>query len=53
MHDVTDRYFVGRGTEIRLREAVIPAMYTTNADIARQDCLCYFMERLAPLHSDA
>lgn len=53
MHDVTDRYFVGRGTEIRLREAVIPAMYTTNADIARQDCLCYFMERLAPLHSNA
>ena len=52
MHDVTQRYFEVRGTEIRLRETVIPAMYTTNPDIARQDCLCYFMERLAPLHSD-
>ena len=51
-HDLTPRYFVAQGLEIRLREAVVPAMYTTNPDIARQDCLCYFMERLPPLHSD-
>jgi succinylglutamate desuccinylase len=51
-HDLTQRYFVASGPEIRLREAVVLAMYTTNPDIARQDCLCYFMERIAPLHSD-
>jgi hypothetical protein len=51
MHDVTERYFAYQGNDIVLREAVIPAMYTTNPDIARQDCLCYFMERLTPLHS--
>lgn len=46
MHDVTERYFTRHGSEIVLRESVIPAMYTTNPVIARQDCLCYFMERI-------
>lgn len=51
MHDVTDRYFATEGNAIVLRQDVIPAMYTTNPDIVRQDCLCYFMERLGSLPS--
>jgi hypothetical protein len=29
-----------------LKQAVTPSMYTTDPIVVRQDCLCYFMERL-------
>ena len=45
--DVTEDYFERDGEDILLREAVVPAMYTTDSYVVRQDCLCYFMERLA------
>jgi hypothetical protein len=44
--DVTDRYFQQRGRDIVLKDDVVPAMYTTDPFVVRQDCLCYFMERL-------
>ncbi len=34
-------------TEIRLKRAVVPSMFTTNEHIVHQDCLGYFMERFA------
>ncbi len=47
MHqDVTDQYLVHRDGEIELRRPVIPAMYTTDPLVVRQDCLCYFMETM-------
>ena len=45
--DVTDRYFEHDGEAILLKESVVPAMYTTDPYVVRQDCLCYFMERMA------
>jgi hypothetical protein len=45
--DVTDRYFEHDGDAILLKENVVPAMYTTDPYVVRQDCLCYFMERMA------
>lgn len=45
-HDVTDHYFETVGGKLRLRRRSIPAMFTLDARIARQDCLCYLMERL-------
>jgi hypothetical protein len=44
--DVTDRYFEVREGRILLRQAVVPAMYTLDPLVIRQDCLCYFMEQL-------
>jgi len=44
--EVTHRYFETRSGRILLKVPVVPAMYTTNVDAARQDCLCYFMERI-------
>jgi hypothetical protein len=44
--DVTDRYFEHDGEAILLKEDVVPAMYTTDPYVVRQDCLCYFMERM-------
>ncbi|MEM8768295.1 MAG: succinylglutamate desuccinylase/aspartoacylase family protein [Pseudomonadota bacterium] len=45
--DVTSSYFEHDGRDILLKESVVPAMYTTDSYVVRQDCLCYFMERLA------
>ena len=45
--DVTSTYFERRGDAIVLRQNVVPAMYTTDPYVVRQDCLCYFMERMA------
>ena len=42
--DVTDRYFALEGQDIVLKHAVVPAMYTTDPYVIRQDCLCYFMQ---------
>lgn len=44
--DVTDRYFEHDGEAILLKQNVVPAMYTTDPYVVRQDCLCYFMERM-------
>ena len=37
----------GDGEAILLKADVVPAMYTTDPYVVRQDCLCYFMERMA------
>ena len=41
---VTGRFFEVCGGRIALRHPVVPAMYTTDPNVVRQDCLCYFME---------
>lgn len=43
--DVAQDYFVTSGGELRLRTRAVPAMFTTDPRIVRQDCLCYLMER--------
>ncbi|MDE0062442.1 MAG: succinylglutamate desuccinylase/aspartoacylase family protein [Gammaproteobacteria bacterium] len=42
--NVTNRFFEVRGGRIALRHPTVPAMYTTDPNVVRQDCLCYFME---------
>ncbi len=37
--------------KVRLLKEVTPAMFTRNCEIVRQDCLCYFMERLNGKHT--
>jgi len=44
--DVTDEYFEHTGVNVVLKRAIVPAMYTTDPYVVRQDCLCYFMQRL-------
>ena len=44
--DLTDFYFEICDAEVRLRQPVYLSMYTRDIDIARQDCLCYFMSPL-------
>lgn len=43
---VTDAYLRRCGTGTFLARDVMLSMYTSDADIARQDCLCYFMTPL-------
>lgn len=43
--DVTERFLNTENGEIRTGTPVIPSMLTLNAQVIRQDCLCYFMER--------
>lgn len=45
--DVTDRFFEVTGGHVVLKRPVVPAMYTTDPNVVRQDCLCYFMEPLS------
>jgi hypothetical protein len=45
--DVTGAYFEKDGETIVLKDSVVPAMYTTDPYVIRQDCLCYFMEQMA------
>lgn len=45
--DVSDDYFDYEEQIIRLKRPVVLAMYTTSEAAIRQDCLCYFMERLS------
>lgn len=49
--NVADEYFVFDDNEIRLARRVMPSMLTLNEVIIRQDCLCYFMERLPIDHN--
>jgi succinylglutamate desuccinylase len=44
--ETAGRYFESDGRYLRLRRSVIPAMYTTDPVVVRQDCLCYFMTRM-------
>ena len=46
--DVTGDFFDLVDGSVRLTRAVTPAMYTTDPLVVRQDCLCYFMEPMAP-----
>ncbi len=43
---VTGDYFGVEAGRILLKRSVIPAMYTTDREMIRQDCLCYFMEQM-------
>jgi hypothetical protein len=47
-HDVlvTDQFFRVDGGVLLLTQSVIPAMFTTDEEVVRQDCLCYLMEEL-------
>lgn len=47
-NDVSARFFRVENDVVRTRRCVMPAMLTLDARIVHQDCLCYFMERLAP-----
>ena len=44
--DVAEEYFVTSGGKLRLRKQAVPAMFTVEPRIVRQDCLCYLMERI-------
>lgn len=44
--DLTDQFFRRDGDELRLARDIVPAMITRDIDIIRDDCLCYFMERI-------
>ena len=44
--EATERFFDFQDNCIRLKTSVVPAMYTTDPNVVRQDCLCYFMEPL-------
>jgi hypothetical protein len=44
--DVTEQFFGRDGEDIVLVRDVVPAMYTTDPMVVRQDCLCYFMTRM-------
>jgi len=44
--DIGRRFLTVADNRICTTAAVIPSMLTLNADIIRQDCLCYFMERI-------
>ncbi|HIB83520.1 MAG TPA: peptidase M14 [Chromatiales bacterium] len=43
--DLSSEYFYVEDGQLRLRRPVMPSMLTLNAQIIRQDCLCYLMER--------
>ena len=45
---IDQQYVEVRDGELRLKRSVMPSMLTTDARVIRQDCLCYFMERLSP-----
>ena len=44
--DVAEHYFETNGGKLRLRKQAVPAMFTVEPGIVRQDCLGYLMERL-------
>lgn len=44
--DVTTQYLEEIHGDISLVRSVIPAMYTTDREVIRQDCLCYLMEEI-------
>ena len=44
--DISERFFKISNGELRTIQSVMPSMLTLNEDVIRQDCLCYFMERM-------
>lgn len=44
--NVADQYFDFSNNEILLTRRIMPSMFTLNEVVIRQDCLCYFMERV-------
>jgi len=44
--EVNERYFSFDNNEICTRTAIMPSMLSLDAQVIRQDCLCYLMERL-------
>ena len=44
--DRGEHYFSVEDGLLKLRQAVMPSMFTLNEKVIRQDCLCYLMERL-------
>lgn len=44
--DVAELYFERLDDDIILKRPVMPSMLTLDERVIRQDCLCYFMERL-------
>jgi succinylglutamate desuccinylase len=44
--DVAERFFVRDNGGLKTRLPLMPSMLTLNAEVIRQDCLCYLMERL-------
>lgn len=53
LQDATDAFFAVRDRRIVLNTSAIPAMYSTDVRVVRQDCLCYFMAPLHPAAQDA
>lgn len=45
--DVADAWFRRSGDEVRFARRVVPAMFSPDARILRQDVVCYLMERLS------
>jgi succinylglutamate desuccinylase len=45
---VAAEFLERKGIELRLKRDATPAMLTLDKRAIRQDCLCYFMERLEP-----
>lgn len=46
--EVGERFFRVEGEDLRLARDVVPAMFSPDARIIRQDVLCYLMERVEP-----
>jgi hypothetical protein len=44
--EVSEQFFKIENGELRTTQAVMPSMLTLDEDVIRQDCLCYFMERM-------
>jgi succinylglutamate desuccinylase len=46
-HDVDDKFLDYSGGEVRTKLFLMPSMFTLNREVISQDCLGYFMERIA------
>jgi succinylglutamate desuccinylase len=46
--DLTDEFLECVDSTLRVKRTVTPSMLTLDEQAVRQDCLCYFMERLDP-----
>lgn len=46
--DLTDEFLERVDSTLRVKRTVTPSMLTLDERAVRQDCLCYFMERLDP-----
>ena len=45
--DVAEQWFVRDGDDVRFAQRVVPAMFSPDPRILRQDVVCYLMERLS------